>query len=149
MATVTDAGGVWGEAGAGDILQIVHVDHEGFDGPAVDPVAVIEHPALLVGVTVVFEAGDFGTLGRPIPAQEGEELVFVIEIDRGQAVELATLLQNLKVVLFLLNSPADIAGAEDQPGKAIVRAELLPEFFNPGESGVDKVAPVSIVRVGL
>ena len=64
------------------------------EGSAVYAIAVIEHPAFLIGVPEILQSGDFWFLDRSVPSEEKEKLVFVIEINGLGPDQRSALLQN-------------------------------------------------------
>ena len=71
------------------------MNDERFEGAPIDSVAIVKHPALLIGVAEVFEAGYFGFFFGAVSAQESEELSLVIKVDWGDSRLQATLFENL------------------------------------------------------
>ena len=91
------------------------MDHEGLEGSAVHSVAVIEHPALLVGVAKIFESTNLRLFPRAVPAEEGEKLGLIVKKDGGETDFCAALFDDLEIVGLILGGSTDITGAEDQP----------------------------------
>ena len=124
------------------------MNDEGFEGASIDSVAVVEHPALLIGVTEVFEAGYFGFFFGAVSAQESEELSLVIKVDWGDSPLQATFLENLEVVLLIFLGATLITWAKNKPDDLICGRNGESQFFGPQDGGVDKVTPVLIVGGG-
>ena len=109
------------------------MDYEGFEGSAVYSIAVIEHPALLVGVAKVFEPTNLRLFLGSVPTEQGEKLGFVVEKDRGDADFCAALLDELEIVGLIFGGTADITGAEDHPHDLVVGLQVFFEFFGAGQ----------------
>jgi len=109
------------------------MDHEGFEGSAVDPITVIEHPALLVGMTKVFEPTNLRLFLGSVPTEEGEKLGLVVKKDGGETDFCAALLDELEIVGLIFGGAADITGAEDQPHDLVPSLEILLQLFATGE----------------
>ena len=124
------------------------MNNERFEGAPIDSVAVVEHPALLIGVTEVFEAGYFGFFFGAVSAQESEELSLVIKVDWGDSRLQATLFENLKVVILIFLGAALITWTKNQPDDLICGGNGELQFFGAQYGGVYKVTPVLIMGGG-
>ena len=124
------------------------MNDERFEGAAIDSVAVVEHPAFLIGVTEVLKAGYFGFFLGAISAQESEELSLVIKVDWGDSRFQTTLFENLKVVILIFLGAALITWTKNQPDDLICGRNGELQFFGAQDGGVDKVTPVLIVGGG-
>lgn len=121
------------------------MNDERFEGASIDSVAVVKHPAFLIGVTEIFEAGYFRFFFGAISAQESEELSFVIKVDWGDSGLQATLFENLKVVILIFLGAALIAWTKNKPDDLICGRNSELQFLGAQDGGVDKVTPVLIV----
>ena len=124
------------------------MNDERLEGAPIDSVAVVEHPALLIGVTEIFQAGYFGFFFGAVSAQESEELSLVIKVNWGDSRLQATLFENLKVVILIFLGAALITWTKNQPDNLICGRNGELQFFGAQDGGVDEVTPVLIVGSG-
>jgi hypothetical protein len=125
MAPVTDALGVRGETGTGYLLKVVDMNHQRFQGAPIHTITVVEHPALLVGVTKVLEPGNLGLFLGTVAAEEGEKLGLVVKIGRGDSNLSPAFLNELEIVALILRSPTRVTGTKDQPDDFIPRFQIF------------------------
>lgn len=108
------------------------MNHEWLEGSAVHSIAVIEHPALLVGVAKVFEPTNLRLLLGAVPSEECEKLGLVVKINGGETEFRAALPDDLEVVGLILGGSTHITGAEDEPYDLVPGLQILFQFVGTG-----------------